>query len=130
MEDHFPAQSQTRARDPSVEGNEGSGTGIRIQTGSQKSWQILTAHVLQPFDYFDTFNCDYNRPTLTIQQKNFIPCWKFNNYQLIDEATRIILSIRNTIDHFITHEPGNISKYGVIHPGNSDHILIYGIRNM
>ena len=42
-------QSRTRARDPSVERNEGSGI---IKIGSQKSWLILTAHVLQIFDTF------------------------------------------------------------------------------
>ena len=42
-------QSRTRARDPSVEGNEDSGI---IQSGSQKSWLISTVHVLQTFDTF------------------------------------------------------------------------------
>ena len=42
-------QSRARARDPSVEGNEDSRI---IQTGSQKSWLISTAHVSQTFDTF------------------------------------------------------------------------------
>ena len=41
------AKSRNRARGPSVEGNKSSGI---IQTGSQKSWLIFTAHVLQTFD--------------------------------------------------------------------------------
>ena len=77
----FSGQSRTRAHDPSVEGNEGSGI---IQTGSQKSWLIFTAHVLQTFDTFrifsDTFVLYERKPYLRLLKCSFRA---LNSYEIL-----------------------------------------------
>ena len=67
---------------------------------------------------------------MTIQQRNLSLFEIYQLSQLIDEATRITMSSSTLIDHFITNEPGKISRYGVIHTGISDHSLIYDIRKI
>ena len=61
VESHLTIQSRTRARDLSVE--EVGGSDI-IQTMSQKSWLIPTAHVLQIFDTFRNKLANVKRCTI------------------------------------------------------------------
>ena len=44
--------------------------------------------------------------------------------QLIDEATRVTMTITSLIDHMVTKTPEKMSDSGVIHTGISDHSLI------
>ena len=50
--------------------------------------------------------------------------------QLINEPTRVTLTTSSLIDHVVTNTPKKISHSGVVHPGFSDHSLIYAIRKI
>ena len=48
--------------------------------------------------------------------------------KLINEPTRVTKSLASLIDLFFTNKRENISQSGVIHPGLSDHSMIYAVR--
>ena len=54
----------------------------------------------------------------------------FDLVQIIDQPTMITETSRTVLDHIITNRKENISQYGVIPVGLSDHMLIYCTRRM
>ena len=76
-------------------------------------------------------NCDLKKEHLDTQTKSLTSLYEvYQMSQLINEATRVTEQTATLIDHIVTNKPENISCYGVIHTGMSDHSLIFAIRKI
>ncbi|CAB4024314.1 Hypothetical predicted protein, partial [Paramuricea clavata] len=74
-------------------------------------------------------NCDVSKtiPDPHTGKLQFL-CSLYQIDQLIKESTRLTPKSATLIDLILTNRPENISRSGVIHPGISDHSLVYAVR--
>lgn len=74
-------------------------------------------------------NCDVikNSPDLHTRRLQFL-CSLYQIEQLINEPTRVTETSSTLIDLILTNRQENISSFGVIHLGISDHSLVYAVR--
>lgn len=76
-------------------------------------------------------NCDWNKSPLDNHtQKLKSMCELYQLRQIIDEPTRVTKSSATQIDLILVNNLENISSFGVIEIGISDHSLIYAVKNL
>ena len=76
-------------------------------------------------------NCDFKCENYDCCTKRLRElCVLFNLSQLIIEPTSVTSNSESLIDLCLSSSPGNISVYGVIRSGLSDHDIVYMVRKL